>query len=106
MNRYLNGVRLPTRKNLKCNLDLGLAGDDYTTQHGFNGTINNQAFTLSRLRREERLLQDDGVKVPDIDELSNEDDPTQKNKQLELVDEVYDNMNAFDMKLKSLKLVK
>lgn len=58
------------------------------------------------MRREERLLQDDGVKVPDIDEISNEDDPAHKNKQLELVDEVYENLNAFDMKLKSLKLVK
>jgi hypothetical protein len=58
------------------------------------------------LRREERLLQEDGVKVPDIDEISNEDDPIHKNKQLELVDEVYENLNAFDMKLKSLKLVK
>jgi hypothetical protein len=58
------------------------------------------------LRREERLLQEDGVKVPDIDEISNEDDPVHKNKQLELVDEVYENLNAFDMKLKSLKLVK
>ena len=49
---------------------------------------------------------DDGVKVPDIDELSNEDDPVHKNKQMEVVDEAYENMNAFDMKLKSLKLVK
>lgn len=68
--------------------------------------MNNQAFTLSRLRREERLLQDDGVKVTDIDEISNEDDPVHKNKHLELVDEVYENLDAFDMKLKSLKLVK
>ena len=58
------------------------------------------------MRREERLLQDDGVKIPDIDEISNEDDPVHKNKQLELVDEVYENLDAFDMKLKSLKLVK
>jgi len=49
---------------------------------------------------------DDGVKVPDIDELSNDDDPVHKNKQMEVVDEAYENMNAFDMKLKSLKLVK
>jgi hypothetical protein len=87
-------------------LNLGLAADDYTTKHGHDGTINNQAFTLSRLRREERLLMDDGVKVPDIDELSNEDDPVHKNKQMEVVDEAYENMNAFDMKIKSLKLVK
>ena len=59
---------------------VGLAGDDYTTQNGYNGTINNQAFTLARLRKEERLLQDDGVKVPDTEELSNEDDTVHKNK--------------------------
>lgn len=45
------------RKDLTLNkTSLGLAADDFTSKHGHNGTINNQAFTLARLRKEERLL--------------------------------------------------
>ena len=49
MNRYMNNVRIPTK----------LSGDDYFARNGRDGTISDQAYTLSRLRKEERLLQAD-----------------------------------------------
>ena len=58
MNRYLNNVRIPTSNTHNIHLNsIELAGDDFITRHGRDGKTSDQAYTLSRLRKEERLLQ-------------------------------------------------
>jgi len=89
-----------------------LSGDDYIARNGRDGTISDQAYTLSRLRKEERLLQ---AGYPLIDKLEGlnlgsgnfgqESPDSFENHEghLEQIDEMYDNMNQFDYKLKTLK---
>lgn len=89
MNKYLQNVRVPTSKyneQFKC---IEFAGDDYMERHGQDA---ERAYTLQRLREEERILGDerdrDGIN------LSN------SSSTYEVVEEMYDQMNSFEHRLK------
>jgi hypothetical protein len=77
------------------NIILELATDDYIASHGRDGNLSDHAYTLSRLRKEERLLRDESIPM------HHEDYPEESGRevgasQLDMVDEMYDNLNAFD----------
>ncbi|CDW81046.1 UNKNOWN [Stylonychia lemnae] len=85
MNKYLQNIRVPTR----------FANDEFLTVNGRNG---EQAYTLERLRQEERLISMD---PPDhiIEEISNS--AGAGGSTYDLVEEMYENMDQFDQKIKS-----
>lgn len=74
--------------------------DDYLAVNGRSGNTSDQAYTLARLRKEERLLE---ANRP-IDTTSQEEESSGKDKSdMEAVDEAYEYMNDFDRKLKDLR---
>jgi hypothetical protein len=91
---------------------IGYAGEDYVARNAVDGTVTDHAFTLAKLRKEERLLNAD---YPVLDKLrlsgmnldrgdNNYDDgfePSDNNEtHFDQVDEMYDNLNKFDQRLK------
>ncbi len=74
-------------------------------RNGMNGTVTDQAFTLAKLRKEERLLNAD---YPLLDRLrasgmnlDREDDGGEEpsdglDTNFDQVDEMYENLNQFD----------
>lgn len=67
-----------------------------------NGNNGEKAYTLERMRQEERLLEAgyDQDRNRPIDEKSNEENGSST---YDLVEEMYENMNSFDRKLKTKK---
>lgn len=74
--------------------------------NGRSGNLSDQAYTLARLRKEERLMDTTGIPYTvtedkdDIDE-SGAQNTGNRNTE-EVVDEMYDNMNTFDKKIKMI----
>lgn len=96
MNKYMQHIRVPTsNQNSNLNLSLELATDDYLS---LNGTKSggDKAYTLARLRREERGITET------VTEEREELDSDIQGSNYDMVDEVYENMNSFDKRLKSL----
>ena len=76
-----------------------LAQDDYLAVNGArSGSLSDKAYTLSRLRKEERGI-DTNVITEEREDLDND----LQGSNYEIVDEVYENMNSFDKRLKTLK---
>jgi hypothetical protein len=92
MNKYLQNVRVPTSKllSLTNTKSIEFLGDDYLEA---NRTDAERAYTLQRLREEERILGSDRER--DGLNLSN------SSSTYEVVEEMYDQMNSFETRLKN-----
>ena len=101
MNKYMQHIRVPTSNTFILLMFIELASDDYMVMNGArSGHVSDKAYTLARLRKEERGIE------AGIDVFAEERDDVDSDNQgsnYEVVEEVYDNMNNFDKKLKHLK---
>jgi hypothetical protein len=74
--------------------------------NGVKSNSSQQAYTLARLRREEQVMEKTGMPVP-IEEDDIEDSQkgagNKETSDLDMVDEMYENMNSFDQRLKTIK---
>ena len=96
MNKYMQHIRVPTSNlHSQPNPCLELATDDYMNVNGRNSG-GDKAYTLARLRREERGITEA------VTEEREELDSDIQGSSYDVVDEVYENMNSFDKRLKSL----
>lgn len=96
MNKYLQNVRVPTSKiYLYLNIFLiGFADDGFIS---LNGTNADKAYTLERLRHEQKIMDGGYIEEPrDIEGQSN------SGSTYELVEEMYENMSSFDRKIKTM----
>jgi hypothetical protein len=70
----------------------GFVHDDFLQSNGRDG---EKAYTLERLRQEERLMN---IGIDPIESMG--DGYSQKGSNYDLVEEVYENMNSFDKRMK------